>query len=81
VKAAREPISYVGVNTIGLKRRGFNENEIRNIEDVYRIIFVQNQNVSKGMEQVEIELKESPQKKEILEFIKSSPKGVMKGIY
>lgn len=81
VKAAREPISYVGVNTVGLKRRGFSEQEIRNIEDVYRLIFVQNQNVTKGIEQVENELKDSPQKSEILKFIKSSPKGVMKGIY
>jgi UDP-N-acetylglucosamine acyltransferase len=81
VKAAREPISYVGVNTVGLKRRGFTDQEIRNIEDVYRLIFVQNQNITKGIEQVESELKESPQKSEILEFIKNSPKGVMKGIY
>lgn len=81
VKAAREPISYVGVNTVGLKRRGFSEDDIRTIEDVYRIIFVQNQNVSKGIEQAEAELKASNQKHEIIEFIKNSPKGVMKGIY
>ncbi len=81
VKAAREPISYVGVNTVGLKRRGFSEDVIRNIEDVYRLIFVQNQNVTKGMEQAEAELKTSSQKTEILDFIKNSPKGVMKGIY
>lgn len=81
VKAAREPISYVGVNTVGLKRRGFSDQEIRNIEDVYRLIFVQNQNVTKGIEQVENEIADSSQKREILEFIKNSPKGVMKGIY
>lgn len=81
VKAAREPISYVGVNTVGLKRRGFEEQEIRIIEDVYRIIFVQNQNVSKGIEQAEQELEYSNQKAEIIAFIKDSSKGVMKGIY
>ena len=81
VKAAREPLSYVGVNAIGLKRRGFNEEDIRNIEDVYRLIFVQNQNVTKGIEQAEIELRGSSQKTEIIDFIKNSPKGVMRGIY
>jgi len=45
------------------------------------LIFVQNQNVTKGIEQAEAELKESSQKKEIIDFIKNSPKGVMKGIY
>lgn len=81
VKAAREPISYVGINTVGLKRRGFQEQEIRTIEDVYRLIFVQNQNVTKGIEQAEAELQDSELKSQIIEFIKNSPKGVMKGIY
>lgn len=81
VKAAREPISYVGVNSVGLKRRGFKEESIRTIEDVYRLIFVQNQNVTKGIEQAEAELKESNEKTQIIDFIKNSPKGVMKGIY
>lgn len=81
VKAAREPISYIGVNSVGLKRRGFEEQSIRAIEDVYRLIFVQNQNITRGIEQAETELKDSLVKKEILEFIRNSPKGVMKGIY
>ncbi len=81
VKAAREPISYVGVNTVGLKRRGFPEDDIRVIEDVYRLIFVQNQNVTKGIEQAETELAQSELKSLIIDFIKNSPKGVMKGIY
>ncbi len=81
VKAAREPISYVGVNSIGLKRRGFSEDDIRSIEDVYRLIFIQNQNVTKGIEQVEAELEDSIRKNEIIDFIKNSPKGIMKGIY
>lgn len=81
VKAAREPISYVGVNSVGLKRRGFGEEDIRTIEDVYRLIFVQNQNITKGIEQAEAELKDSELKSKILDFIKNSPKGVMKGIY
>ena len=81
VKAAREPISYIGVNSIGLKRRGFEEQTIRDIEDVYRLIFVQNQNITIAMTLAENELKESEIKSEIFDFIRSSPKGIMKGIY
>lgn len=81
VKAAREPISYIGVNTVGLKRRDFSIETIRNIEDIYRILYVQNQNVSKGLEQIKNELSETPEMKQIISFIENSPKGIMKGIY
>ena len=81
VKAAREPLSYVGVNTVGLKRRGFSDDDIRVIDDLYRIIYIQNQNISKAIEQVESDFSDSKFKTEILDFIKNSPRGVMKGIY
>ena len=81
VKAAREPLSYVGVNTVGLKRRGFDEEDIRTIDDIYRIIYIQNQNISRAVEQVETDFTESKYKSQILDFIRNSPRGVMKGIY
>ncbi len=81
VKAAREPLSFVGVNTVGLKRRGFSEEDIRIIDDIYRIIYIQNQNISKALDQVETELAATKYKQQILDFIRNSPKGVMKGIY
>jgi len=79
-KAAREPISYIGINAIGLKRRGFSEEDIRHIEDIYRLIYVLNDNTSKGVKAVVEEIKESPYKTQILEFIANSEKGVMKGV-
>ena len=48
VKAAREPLNFAGVNSVGLRRRGYSDTDIREIEDVYRILYVQNNNVSKG---------------------------------
>ena len=52
VKAAREPLSFAGVNSVGLRRRGFTDEIVREIEDVYRILYVQNNNISKGVEAV-----------------------------
>ncbi|PCJ88726.1 MAG: acyl-[acyl-carrier-protein]--UDP-N-acetylglucosamine O-acyltransferase [Flavobacteriales bacterium] len=79
VKAAREPISYAGVNTVGLKRRGFTDEAIRQIEDIYRIIYVKNNNITKSIITVEEELVHSKEKMHILKFIRESEKGIMRG--
>ncbi|HOM90941.1 MAG TPA: acyl-ACP--UDP-N-acetylglucosamine O-acyltransferase, partial [Bacteroidia bacterium] len=47
-KAAREPLSYIGINNIGLRRRGFSNEDINQIQDIYRILFVQNSNIKKA---------------------------------
>jgi UDP-N-acetylglucosamine acyltransferase len=80
VKAAREPISYIGVNTVGLSRRGFDKETIRLIEDIYRTLFVRGHNMSKALEVVEAEIPESDVKSEILSFIRNSKDGVIRGI-
>ena len=79
VKAAKEPLSYVGVNSIGLKRRVFDDDRINRIEDIYRIIFVKNHNVSRALSLVESEMEPSPDRNTILDFIRSSERGIMKG--
>ncbi len=78
-KAAREPMSYVGVNTVGLRRRGFDPKIISQIEDAYRIIYVQHKNITKALEVLENEVPDSPEKQHILDFIRNSDKGIMKG--
>lgn len=80
VKAAREPLSYVGVNSIGLRRRGFTDEQVLNIEDTYRIIYVQNTNMSKALEIAEVELEASEERNKIIDFIRNSNKGIMRGI-
>lgn len=79
IKAAREPLSFAGVNTIGLRRRGFDNNAIAHIEDVYRAIYIHNQNMSQAIHAADIELPGSPQKETILEFIRASTKGIIRG--
>lgn len=79
VRAAREPISYAGINAVGLRRRGFSDEQIKNIEDIYRNLYVLNNTVGSGVKSIEEELPDSPEKKQVLEFIELSDKGIMKG--
>ena len=78
-KAAREPLSYVGVNSIGLRRRGFSPEVINKIQEIYRIIFLKNYNVSQAIEIIEASVEATPERDEILSFISNSNNGIMKG--
>jgi UDP-N-acetylglucosamine acyltransferase len=80
IKAAREPMTYAGVNSVGLRRRGLTDEQIREIEDIYRIIYVQNNNISKGIATVKENLPASPILEEIIGFIQGSDKGVIRGL-
>ncbi len=80
IKVAKEPLSFMGVNTVGLKRRGYPEDKIKLIEDIYRILFVQNKNVSKGVEIIEQQIEDCEEKTIILDFIKNSENGLIKGL-
>lgn len=80
VKAAREPLSYVGVNTVGLRRRGFSDLQVSQIEDIYRVIYVQNSNISVALKIVDQEMPNSAERDLIVEFIRNSTKGIMRGI-
>jgi UDP-N-acetylglucosamine acyltransferase len=80
IKAAREPLTFIGVNTVGLRRRGVSDAEIRDVEDIYRILFVQNTNISNAVEQVKNTISESKIRTEILKFIEKSEKGIIRGM-
>jgi UDP-N-acetylglucosamine acyltransferase len=80
IRVAREPLQFIGVNTIGLARRGFAKEAITQIEDIYRTIFVRGHSVSKALEIVDNEIPDSDVKKEILSFIRNSKDGIVKGI-
>jgi UDP-N-acetylglucosamine acyltransferase len=80
VKAAREPLSFVGVNVVGLRRRGFDDATVARIEDIYREIFVRNSNLERAVQNVEQLFKGTPEQLLITEFIRNSPKGIMRGL-
>ena len=79
VKAAREPLSYIGINSIGLRRKEFTEEKINEIQDIYRILFQKKNNNSQAILKIEAELKSTPERDEIISFIKNSGRGIMKG--
>ena len=79
-KAAREPLTYAGVNTIGLRRRGFTSEKISEIQDIYRIIFLKGLNNSKALDLVNKEMAPSDERNYIIDFIRGSERGVMKGL-
>jgi UDP-N-acetylglucosamine acyltransferase len=79
VKAGRYPLTYEGVNSVGLRRFGFSNEKINEIQNIYRILFVHNRNLSKALDIVEAELEATPERDEILAFIRGSERGVLKG--
>lgn len=79
IKAAREPLSYIGINGIGLRRRGFDIDRIQNIEDIYRTLYVLNNNMTQAVKAAELELPTSDDKDTVLSFIRESDKGIIRG--
>jgi UDP-N-acetylglucosamine acyltransferase len=78
-KAGREPLSYVGINSIGLRRRGFTPKQIQDIQEIYRIIYLKNKNVSQAVNLIEATIPATPERDEILAFIAQSTRGIMRG--
>ena len=81
VKGAREPMSYVGINSIGLRRRGFNTEKIREIQNIYRILYQKNYNNTQAVQIIEAEMEATTERDEILQFIRDSQRGIMKGYF
>jgi UDP-N-acetylglucosamine acyltransferase len=80
IKAAREPLTFAGVNSVGLRRRGYSDEQVREIEDIYRILYVQNNNISKGIEAILDQIPESDLRSQIVGFVQTSDKGVIRGM-
>ncbi|MDG2194445.1 MAG: acyl-ACP--UDP-N-acetylglucosamine O-acyltransferase [Polaribacter sp.] len=78
-KAAKEPLSYVGINSIGLRRRGFSSSKIKEIQEIYRILYQKNYNNTQALEIIEAEMEATPERDEIALFIRNSQRGIMKG--
>lgn len=78
-KAAKEPLSFVGINSIGLRRRNFSSSKIHEIQDIYRILYQKNNNTSQATGIIEAEYEATPERDLILQFIKNSKRGIMKG--
>lgn len=81
IKAGREPLSYVGINSIGLRRRSYNNDKIREIQDIYRYIYQKGLNTAQAVEIIEAEMPATPERDEILLFVKDSKRGIIRGYF
>jgi UDP-N-acetylglucosamine acyltransferase len=79
IKAGREPLSYVGINSIGLRRRNFSNEKIREVQEIYRYIYQKGLNISQAVEIIEAEMPASTERDEVLLFIKDSKRGIIRG--
>jgi UDP-N-acetylglucosamine acyltransferase len=78
-KSGREPLTYAGINSIGLKRRGFSEALINEIQEVYRYLYLKGLNTNDALDQIEKSIRKSSERDEIIDFIRNSERGIMKG--
>ena len=78
ITAAGDPLTYAGVNSVGLRRREFNNEQIREIQDIYRIIYQSGKNISQAVESVKVEFSSSQFASEIIDFIQSSERGLIR---
>lgn len=78
VKAAREPLSYAGINTVGLRRRNFSQDQINHIQDIYRILYVRGYNTKHALEIIESSILPTSEREQILNFVRES-EALMRG--
>ena len=78
VIAAREPIAYCGINSVGLNRRGFTPEQIHTIQETYRLIYQGGMIVSQALERIEAEIPASPERDLILSFVRNSTRGIVR---
>lgn len=81
VTAGRDPLIYVGLNMVGLRRRGYTNDQIKDIQDVYRFVYQSGLNTTQAIEKIIAEVPETVEKKTIVDFIKSSQRGIIRGCF
>ena len=79
IKAAREPLSYVGVNAIGLQRHKFSKETIHHIQNIYRLLYVKGYNITQATELIQKELPQQTENQIILDFVAQSKRGLIRG--
>ncbi|SFK82715.1 acyl-[acyl-carrier-protein]--UDP-N-acetylglucosamine O-acyltransferase [Porphyromonadaceae bacterium KH3CP3RA] len=79
VKAGRDPVSYIGINSVGLRRRNYTNGQIENIRNIYRYLYLMGMNTSQALERIEAEFPATKERDDILLFVRSSSRGIIKG--
>jgi UDP-N-acetylglucosamine acyltransferase len=81
IKAGRDPLSYVGINSIGLRRRNFNNDVINDIQEIYRILYQRGLNNSDAIDFIEANLPASNERDEVILFVRNSKRGIIRGYF
>lgn len=81
IKAAREPISFVGMNSVGLHRNGFSQEEIAEISEVYRLLYMSDLNVTNAVKLIKDTMPESRYRDEIIDFVVNSKRGIIRSAF
>ena len=79
ITVGRDPVTFAGVNSIGLRRRGYTNDQIRDIQDIYRLLFQSGLNITQAMERMEAELPDTNEKDTVLNFLRVSQRGIIRG--
>ena len=79
IKADREPLAYMGINSVGLERRGFTKEKMHELHEIYRAYYNMGLNGSKALEYIGANFPATPERDYILEFITKSARGVIRG--
>ena len=80
ILASREPLCYCGINTVGLKRRGFDRDKIEELKAIYRVVFEEKRNTSRALTLIEQNFQQTAERDSIINFIKQSSRGIIKGL-
>lgn len=75
----RDPIAYCGINIVGLRRRGFTNEQIFRINDIYRTIYQRGLNTTEAIKAIEEEIPDSYERTLIVDFVRSSERGIVRG--
>ena len=78
-KSGREPLSYAGINSVGLRRRNYTDEQISIIQEAYRYLYLKGLNTNAALAEIEAQLPNTTERNEIVDFVKNSERGIMKG--
>ena len=79
IKAAREPLSYAGVNSVGMHRRGYTDQQVLDIQQFYRLLLLSGMNVQDALVRIEAEIPASVERDLALNFVRAAARGIIKG--
>jgi len=80
IMAGRDPVSYAGLNLVGLRRRNFSQEKIQEIQEIYRTVYQKGLNISDALRNIEASFPQSFERDHIMEFIRNSERGIIKGL-